>query len=174
MNPKNFKLTLNAHREIDTPYAQIESGSKVEISTDGEGTLQISSSPAIGIKFMSMTVATISEVKISDSGEVLEHKIEAPFLVKKQVENEIFKAVKKIPFSLVERALSKAGLKDSNWVKIEVCADKSVEVESDIPLKIGHEKTPLKSFKICANGKVESPAIDLNSAVWAEFQKYLG
>lgn len=173
MNPRNLKLLVETKVDIETPYAQINSGTKVCIENDAEGVLRIRSDIPIGIKFMSMTVATISEIEISEKGEVLGRSINAPFLVKAQVENEICKAASKIPFGIVEIFLMRMGVKSGDEIRVKINEDKTVELESDKGILIGKDRRQINRFKIETNGRVSDTDIDLNSVVWEKFESFL-
>lgn len=166
-------LTVHTLANFDSPYAQIENSSTLTITNSSEDILEIKCEKPLGIKFMGMTVATLSKIKVDANGEVLEHEIEAPFLVKKQVENEIFKAIKKIPFGVVRMYLANAGISESAKVEVEIKADKSVEVKSDTAISLGRPRKALKTFKISQNGDIEGENLTLSGEAWTKFQSML-
>ena len=65
MNPKNLKIRAKTSVEIDTPYLQINPSSTLSLNVDELGNVKISSDNPLGVKFMGMTVATLSEIEIS-------------------------------------------------------------------------------------------------------------
>ena len=173
MNPRDIKVIVRTSPEIDTPYAQVNASSQIELRVDKDGKVSISSDNPIGVKFMGMTIATLSSIEISDSGEVLNHSINAPFLVKAQVEREICKAASKIPFGLVETYLRRAGIVEACEVSLVVNSDKSVDVCSSTELSLGRDACKCSKFHIGKDGKVCELGLDLNSPMWEQFQSHL-
>lgn len=173
MNPRDIKVIVRTSPEIDTPYAQVNASSQIELRVDKEGKVCISSDNPIGVKFMGMTIATLSSIEISDSGEVLNHSINAPFLVKAQVEREICKSVSKIPFGIVETYLRRAGIDSGSDVSLVVNSDKSVGVCANKELALGRGACKCAKFCISPDGKVGELGLDLSSPVWEKFQSSL-
>ncbi len=122
---------------------------------------------------MGMTVATVSSIETDFSGEVKSLEMEAPFLVKTQVENEIKKAAKNIPFSYVEDFLDDIKVCDNAEIKINICEDGSVKVSSNSDLSVGSPRKNLRNFTILKSGEIEGGIGSLNSEAWQKFQSFL-
>lgn len=122
---------------------------------------------------MGMTVATVSSIETDFSGEVKSIEMEAPFLVKTQVENEIKKAAKNIPFSYVEDFLDDIKACDNAEIKINICEDGSVKVSSNSDLSVGSPRKNLRNFTILKSGEIEGGIGSLNSEAWQKFQSFL-
>ncbi|MBO6103080.1 MAG: hypothetical protein J6P03_07480 [Opitutales bacterium] len=172
-NLPELNIEIKTALNFDSPYAAVESLSRLAITNSKEGMLEAVCEKPLGVKFMGMTVASVSQIKMDKNGEIIEKKLDAPFLVKKQIENEIAKAVKRLPYGIVEMYLAKAGLENGAKIKVEIAADKSVKVESDTPIKAGRPPRELKNFKILPNGEVEGENINLSSKAWEFFQNCL-
>ncbi len=168
---KNVKLTILNSVEIDTPYANLESGTKTEIRA-GEN-LYVSFSKPLGVKFMNMTVATVSNFAIDESGDVKALELNAPFLVRMQVENEIKKALKQVSFSKVEEFLDYVKVQDGAEISLKICEDGSVKVSSNSDLSVGSPRVNLKEFTILKDGEIEGGYGSLNSEAWQTFQTFL-
>lgn len=168
---KNVKIFISNSIEIDTPFSNLESGTKTQIELGKETSVRFSK--PIGVKFMGMTVATISNFAIGPSGEIKNLELNAPFLVKAQVENEIKKALKNISISKVDDFLEYVKVQDNAEIKLNVCENHSVQVASNSELSVGTPRTNLKEFTILKNGEIEGGFGSLNSDVWQKFQTFL-
>ncbi|MBO5781459.1 MAG: hypothetical protein J6R08_03250 [Opitutales bacterium] len=168
---KNAKITILNSIEINSPFSSLESGAKTEIET-GEG-LSARFSKPLGVKFMGMTVATVSSIKTDLSGEVKSLEMEAPFLVKTQVENEIKKAAKNIPVSRLEDFLDYVKACDNAEIELNICEDGSVKVSSNSDLSVGTPRRNLRNFTILKSGEIEGGFGSLNSEAWQKFQSFL-
>ena len=173
MNPRDVKIRVRTSPEIDTPHAQVNASSQIELRVDKDGNVAISADNPIGVKFMGMTLATISDIELSERGEVLRHSINAPFLVKAQVEREICKAASKIPFGIVETYLRRAGLESGSEVSVVGNAAKSVDICSNRELSLGRGACKCSKFHISCDGKVGELGLDLSSPIWEKFQSFL-
>ena len=122
---------------------------------------------------MGMTIATVSSIETDFSGEVKSLEMEAPFLVKTQVENEIKKAAKNIPFSRIEDFLDYVKICDNAEIKINICEDGSVKVSSNSDLSVGSPRKNLRNFTILKSGEIVGGIGSLNSEAWQKFQSFL-
>ena len=161
-------ISLKSAIEIDSKYAQCDAGTRIEISSDGDSLLFSADTP-VGIKYMGMTVASVSKLKVSCEGEILEREIEAPFLVKAQVEGEIRKAAKRIPFAKISEIMEDVGATGGARIKIDAGADNSIRVDSTTPLLLGKSGLRLKSFTVNASGQIAETGASLDPAIWERF-----
>lgn len=171
MNPKNLKIRAKTSVEIDTPYLQINPSSTLSLNVDELGNVKISSDSPLGVKFMGMTVATLSEIEISESGEVLRHSINAPFLVKAQVEREICKAASKIPFSIIETYLRRAGADEGCEVYLSINSDKSIDLKSNRKLRA--KNFSFESLHVLPDGTIADTAESVNPQLWSKVKSFL-
>ena len=168
---KNVKITILNSVQIDSPFSSLESGAATQIETGGG--LSARFSKPLGVKFMGMTIATVSSIETDFSGEVKSLEMEAPFLVKTQVENEIKKAAKNIPFSRIEDFLDYVKICDNAEIKINICEDGSVKVSSNPDLSVGSPRKNLRNFTILKSGEIVGGIGSLNSEAWQKFQSFL-
>lgn len=161
-------ISLKSANEIDSKYAQCDAGACIEISSDGDS-LSFSTDTPVGIKYMGMTVASVSKLKVSCEGEIVEREIEAPFLVKAQVEAEIRKAAKRIPFAEISEVMEAVGAVGGARIKIEAGADNSIRVDSTAPLSLGKSGPSLKSFTVNTSGQIVETGTSLDPTLWERF-----
>ncbi|MBR4597672.1 MAG: hypothetical protein IKO42_04675 [Opitutales bacterium] len=169
---KNVKISVFNSGDIDSQYASAESATRSEIEL-GEG-LKAKFSRPLGIKFMGMTVATVSEIAIDMSKNISFIEMNAPFFVKAQVENEIKKLAQKISYEKIGEFLEGAGVRDNAEIEIKINSDGSVDVASNSEISVGSPRRNLREFKVFKNGEIEGGAGSLDSKAWQFFQKLLG
>ncbi|MBO7521295.1 MAG: hypothetical protein J6T16_03550 [Opitutales bacterium] len=169
---KNVKISVFNSSDIDSQYASLESATRSEIELGGG--LKAKFSRPLGVKFMGMTVAAVSEIAIDMSKNISSLEMNAPFFVKKQVENEIKKMAQKISYEKIEEFLDYAGIGDNSEIEIKINSDGSANVASSSGLSVGSPRQSLREFKVLKNGEIEGGAGSLDSKVWRIFQSLLG
>ena len=169
---KNVKISVFNSGDIDSQYASLESATRSEIELGGG--LKAKFSRPLGVKFMGMTVATISSIAMDMSRNISSIEMNAPFFVKNQVENEIKKAAQKISYEKIEEFLDYAGIADNSEIEIKINSDGSVNVASSAGIGVGSPRRNLREFKVFKNGEIEGGAGSLDSKVWRIFQSLLG
>ncbi|MBR6389140.1 MAG: hypothetical protein IKS15_03375 [Opitutales bacterium] len=169
---KNVKIKVFNSQDIDSKYVSAESSTHSEIEL-GSGVKAKFSRP-LGVKFMGMTVATISEIAIDMSGNISALEMNAPFFVKSQVESEIKKAAQKISCEKIEEFLDYAKIRDNSEIDIKINSDGSVKVASNPGLSVGSPRKNLREFTILKSGELEGGGGSLDSKIWQAFQSFLG